>query len=479
MSSSTLTAPIESLTLDSARSLTADVRLASRQLKGLGYEVRQKILRAIAAELSNTANHPAILEANQRDIDAAKTANMSGTNLARLVLTPKKLETLSAGLQQLSEPAYVADPVNQLKKETIIADGLRLQQRTVPLGVLLVIFESRPDVLPQLIGLSVLSSNGLLLKGGSESRHTLSVLYSLCTRAITRASDGLVQGTDLIALLSGRSVISTLLALDDSIDLVIPRGGKELVKHVKENTKIPVLGHADGVCHMYLDKEYGGRDNLVNMIGMMIDSKTDYPAACNALETLLLHESILEHQGLTDSTTAVGDILRSLQSAEITIKLGPRAHAHAQNEADSPFRGFEMADDLHCEYGDLTMCVELVPDMTTAIEHIHRYGSSHTETILTSNPSTASIFLDTVDSACVFHNTSTRFADGFRMGLGAEVGISTSRIHARGPVGVEGLCTTKWTMVSTEASGQQVKPFQTGEKKFIHKQIEVAGRTNL
>lgn len=330
-------------------------------------------------------------------------------------------------------------------------------------------------VLPQLIGLSVLSSNGLLLKGGSESRHTLTVLYHLCSSAITAATNGEVLGTELVSLVDGRSAVTTLLALDDAIDLVIPRGGNQLVKHVQSSTRIPVLGHADGVCHMYLDMDYGGQANLRNMIDLIVDAKTDYPAACNALETLLVHEDVMRHTGLESGTTAVGSILAALKDADVTLKIGPLAQAHAEARPNSsPFAGLEPAESLHVEYGDRTMCIELVADVAAAIRHIHQYGSGHTESILTSSASTAGIFLDQVDSACVFHNTSTRFADGFRMGLGAEVGISTSRIHARGPVGVDGLCTTKWTISTTATEGQRVKPFQTGEKTFTHKQVDIA-----
>jgi delta-1-pyrroline-5-carboxylate synthetase len=505
--------PADPLTPSAARSLASNARIASRKLKALGPVARRSALQALAAALVAEQNLPRILEANALDVEAAKGAGMSPSNFARLSLTKAKLDTLAAGLRQLADPECVADPVNQLRKETIIAEGLVLQQRTVPLGVLLVIFESRPDgqrntihtpaafhssdmrscrssdvvavlllpflcsVLPQLIGLSVLSSNGLLLKGGSESRHTLTVLYALCADAITASTNGEVDGTHLVALLTGREAVTALLALDDCIDLVIPRGGNALVSYVKSHTKIPVLGHADGVCHMYMDIDYGGQANLSNMIQLIIDSKIDYPAACNALETLLLHEDITRHTGLTGSSTAAGSILDALKGAGVTVLVGPRALAHAAARPQSSvFRGLQPAASMHTEYGDLTLCVELVPDMAAAIKHIHTYGSSHTECILTSDPVTAQTFLDQVDSACVFHNTSTRFADGFRMGLGAEVGISTSRIHARGPVGVEGLCSTKWTMVSSKEAGQPVKPFQTGEQKFIHKQVDISAK---
>jgi delta-1-pyrroline-5-carboxylate synthetase len=467
------------LSPEGARQLALHARLASRQLKSLGYSARQSILLSLASSLTSAANLARILEANERDVEAAKEAGMTPANFARLVMTEAKLATLAAGLRQLADPQQVQDPVNQLRKQTLVAEGLILQQRTVPLGVLLVIFESRPDVLPQLIGLAVLSSNGLLLKGGSEAKGTLTVLYDLCAQAITHSTGSKVNGTHLVALVMGRSAIAPLLALDDAIDLVIPRGGNALVKHVKDNTRIPVLGHADGVCHIYLDEEYGGEENLHNFVNIVVDAKCDYPAACNAVETVLVHVSLLDHPAPSGSScaSAVHYLLASLKTAGVTVKLGPRAaEAASQRKLTGEWEALEKAESMHVEYGDLALCLELVDSMSTAIQHIHTYGSSHTETILTSSASTAAAFLDQVDSACVFHNTSTRFADGFRMGLGAEVGISTSRIHARGPVGVEGLLTTKWTMRSEEKGGQMVRPFQNGERKFVHKTVDVQSK---
>ena len=486
-----------------SRALALNARAASRTLKSLGYPVRRAVLRALAAALVEPANVDTILAANAEDLSAARAAaasssdasatvgsgKLSASSLARLELTASKLATLSAGLAQLADPRFVADPVDRLLKETLVAEGLVLQQRTVPLGVLLVIFESRPDVLPQLVGLAALSSNGLLLKGGSESSRTLAALHALATRAITTATDGRVNGEHLVALVSGRSAVGALLALDDCIDLVIPRGGAALVAFVKANTRIPVLGHADGVCHVYLDDEPG---DLAAKCALIVDAKTDYPAACNAMETLLLHEALLTQPGLPASDAAAAAVaaleqapaplpsavhyaLATLRAAGVTMLLGPAAVAHRDRFGSaSPFAGLAPADSLHMEYGDLTCCVELVSSLEAAVAHIHAHGSGHTEVILSSNRAHVQTFIDTVDSACVFANASSRFADGFRMGLGAEVGISTSRIHARGPVGVDGLCTTKWTMRSDRPQGHPVKPFNSGKEKFIHKQMDIA-----
>jgi len=506
--------------LSECRLLAQRARSASRTLRSLGYPIRRSILRSLADALTNPANVQQLLEANAKDVELAGATGLSTASLARLRLTPSKLQSLSSGLAQLANPCFVSDPVDQLLRETLLADKLVLQQRAVPLGVLLVIFESRPDVLPQLVGLSVLSSNGLLLKGGKESTHTLRVLYSLCCAAITSGSEGRVRGNELVVLLAGREEVSSLLKLDDCIDLVIPRGSNQLVAHVKSHTRIPVLGHADGVCHVYLDEEYGGPTNLSSMIDVIIDSKCDYPAACNAAETLLMHEALLTHppalevrktnaegnsngnsgnngagkdngsstsKGTNESlytrasstqlASAAHSVIASLTAAGVKLLVGPRALEHARSHGpSSPFHGFPPAIDLHSEYGDLRMCVEIVPDLSAAIDHIHSYGSAHTDAILTSSKTSSECFLAEVDSACVFHNASTRFADGFRMGLGAEVGISTSRIHARGPVGVEGLMTTKWSIRSEKPEGQTLIPFHKGTIQFIHKSISPMAR---
>jgi delta-1-pyrroline-5-carboxylate synthetase len=475
-------------------------RAASRVLKSLGYEARQAVLRAFAEALLQPDNVAAILKANEIDVrtatelaqkneaaatDATATAAaplssaLSASALARLSLTPSKLRSLADGLQQLANPSFVRDPVDRLLRETLVSEGLVLQQRSVPLGVLLVIFESRPDVLPQLVGLAVLSANGLLLKGGRESEHTLKVLYSLATDAITAATSGRVDGRALISLVQGREGVGALLALDDCIDLVIPRGGSSLVNFVRSNTRIPVLAHADGVCHVYLDRSFGGTQNLPAMINLIVDAKTDYPAACNAMETLLIHKDVLTQPGIAGpdsaqpAASAAHSVVAALRGKAVEVLAGPRALEHGATSASSPFGGLSAAPALHYEYGDLRCCVELVDSLDASVAHIHAHGSGHTEAILTDDAHAAEQFLSSVDAACVFHNASTRFADGQRMGLGAEVGISTARIHARGPVGVDGLCSTKWTMRSQRTTGHTAAAFAKGEDKYLHEQRDV------
>jgi len=383
-------------------------------------------MNAVASALESRSAE--ILAANAEDVREAKEQGVAAPLQNRLQLNAKKLETLAAGTRAI---ASLDEPIGRVLQHTTIADNLELRQVTSPLGVLLVIFESRPDALPQIAALALRSGNGVLLKGGKEAARSNAVLH----RVITEALAGAGLPPELIALVQGREGVDELLELDDVIDLVIPRGSNALVTHIQSHTKIPVLGHADGVCHVYVD----AAANLPKACRIAVDSKVDYPAACNAMETLLVHESHLAGGGAEKLTGA-------LRSAGVTLYGGPRAAA-ALGLAPAP-EGF------HCEYGSLAATVELVPSLAAAVAHIHAHGSSHTEAIVTEDAGAAKTFLESVDSACVFHNASTRFADGFRFGLGAEVGVSTSRIHARGPVGVMGLLTTRWLL---QGEGQVVR----------------------
>jgi len=294
-------------------------------------------------------------------------------------------------------------------------------------GVLLIIFESRPDALPQIAALAIRSGNGLILKGGKEAARSCAALHAVVCDAISSVAPSV--GPGLISLVTSRADVGELLKLDDVIDLVIPRGGNALVRAVSEATRIPVLGHADGVCHMFVDA--GAAHDVPAAVRLIADAKLDYPAACNAVETVLV-----------SSAWAAGGrgeaLVAGLRAAGVESVFGGPAAAAAL--------GLPPAADLHTEYGCAALTLELVPDLPAAIHHIHEHGSGHTEAIITADPAAAAAFLNGVDSACVFANASTRFADGFRFGLGAEVGISTARIHARGPVGVEGLLTAKWVM---------------------------------
>jgi delta-1-pyrroline-5-carboxylate synthetase len=422
---------------------------AQRALASLTGNERSQILLAVAdALLANTAE---ILAANDKDLEAARESDLAEPLLNRLGLTKEKLMTLADGIRAL---ANMEEPVGRLVSRMEVAAGLELTQTTVPIGVLLIVFESRPDSLPQIAALALRSGNGLLLKGGKEALHSNQVLHRVITDAMTTASEGRVPA-EAIGLVTTRSEVSALLELDDVIDLVIPRGSSALVRSIKSSTRIPVLGHAEGVCHIYVDK---GAD-LRKAARIVVDAKTDYPAACNAVETLLLHRSFV-----ADGAIGASKLLRALMSAGVTVLGGPEA---VKEGLVSPGHA---AKDLRQEYGDLTITVEVVPDMEEAIAHIHKFGSSHTDAIITEDPVCAEEFLRSVDSACVFHNASSRFADGYRFGLGAEVGISTGRIHARGPVGVEGLLTTKWLLRSS--GSHTVADFaEGGDKVYTHQKL--------
>jgi len=291
---------------------------------------------------------------------------------------------------------------------------------------------------------------GEYLKGGKEAVRTNSVLHETIAAAVERCSGGRVS-RHLIGLVETRSQIGDLLQLQDQIDLVIPRGSNDMVQSIMGSTRIPTLGHADGVCHMYVDVDA----DLAQAARVLVDAKTDYPAACNAVETLLVHEALVK-------TGGARKLIEAARAANIEVLGGPRAA--------SAF-GLKAAPSLHTEYGDLCLCIEIVSSLDQAVDHIHEFGSAHTDVIITRNAKTAEAFLKAVDSANVFHNCSSRFADGYRFGLGAEVGISTSRIHARGPVGVEGLLTTRSRLVSVDKEGHTAGDFASGRARYTHKDI--------
>ncbi|MEL6346940.1 MAG: glutamate-5-semialdehyde dehydrogenase [Myxococcota bacterium] len=413
-------------------------RAASRQLARLPAAVRVAALRRIADAL--LARRDEILAANARDVAdgdvAVQAGAMTPALAARLKLSDAKLTTLSAGIHAIAD---APEPLGRPLRRTELAAGLELTETTWPLGVLLVIVEARPDAVPQIAALALRSGNGLLLKGGREASRSNRVLHQIIAEALAPQ----IPPT-AIALLETREAVADLLELDDVIDLVIPRGSSSLVRYIQENTRIPVLGHAEGICHVYLDEAA----DLKKASRIVIDAKTDYPAACNAMETLLVHVSLID---------AVTPILDALNASGVALFGGPRA---------TTAWGMAPAPSLHHEYGDMACTVELVDDLHAAIAHIHQFGSGHTESIVTEHEETARAFLGAVDSACVFHNASTRFADGYRFGLGAEVGISTARIHARGPVGVDGLLTSRWLL---RGDGDIAADFQSGARQFTHR----------
>lgn len=423
--------------------IAENARNGSRILQNLTPDERAQAVNKLADLLISRQSQ--ILEANAKDLEEAKKSGLAKPLLSRLSLNPSKLESLATGLKQIADDSH--RNVGRVIKRTKLADNLELKQVTVPIGVLLVIFESRPDSLPQVAALAIASGNGLLLKGGKEAAHSNRALMELVKESL--ASTG---ASSAISLVSTREEISDLLSMDEHIDLIIPRGSSELVRSIQEKAQhIPVMGHAEGICHVYIDREA----DLDKALKIIRDSKCDYPAACNAMETLLIHEDLLQNSAFFT------DVCNMLKREGVKINSGPKLNQMLTF-------GPPQAKSLKFEYGALECSIEVVKNLEEAIDHVHTYGSGHTDVIVTENPSSAQYFQNNVDSACVFHNASSRFADGFRFGLGAEVGISTARIHARGPVGVEGLLTTKWILSGVDHAASE---FTDGTRKWLHQAL--------
>uniref|UniRef100_A0A671L366 Delta-1-pyrroline-5-carboxylate synthase n=1 Tax=Sinocyclocheilus anshuiensis TaxID=1608454 RepID=A0A671L366_9TELE len=424
---------------------TEMARSAGRTLASLEPEQRSDIICALADLLTERKDQ--ILSANKKDMEHA-VSRLSPAMLKRLSLSSSKLNSLSIGLRQIAVSSQ--DSVGRVLRRTRVANNLELEQITVPIGVLLVIFESRPDCLPQVSALAIASGNALLLKGGKEAANTNRILHELAQEALS------IHGVkDAIQLVSTREEEEDLCRLEKMIDLIIPRGSSQLVRDIQRAAKgIPVLGHSEGICHVYVDHE-ASVDKAIKIIR---DSKCDYPAACNAMETLLVHRELLR-------TPLFDQIIDMLRTEHVKIHAGPKFASYLT------FSPSEVKS-LRTEYGDLECCIEVVDSMQEAVDHIHKYGSSHTDVIVTENEDTAEQFLQQLDSACVFWNASSRFADGYRFGLGAEVGISTARIHARGPVGLEGLLTTKWVL---RGEGHTAADFsEQGSMTYLHENLPVA-----
>ncbi|KAG5495634.1 hypothetical protein GH5_03299 [Leishmania sp. Ghana 2012 LV757] len=444
-----------------------EARAGASVLSDLTLSERQAMLRAVAKALQ--ANEARILAANQEDMAAAKASALAPPLLKRLQLTASKLATVVEGILML---AGMPDPIGQILSARELDGDLLLLKQTAPIGVILVVFESRPDSLPQIASLALCTGNGLLLKGGREGEHSNAVLHDVIVSAVESSTQGRVP-RGVIGLVTNRADVYGLLQLDAYIDLVVPRGSNAMVQSIQRSTRIPVLGHADGICHVYVHEDA----DVDAALAVAVDAKLNYPAACNAAETLLLHRNLL--QAPAHGTTAARFLLKGMRDAGVSFYGGPLAIAAGL--ANEPAASF------HVEYGDAHMTVEVVDDLQAAIAHVNRHGSHHTDTILTNDKTAAAEFQRRVESACVFHNCSTRFADGFRFGLGAEVGISTARIHARGPVGVEGLLTQKWIlkpMASSQLANKDgtaaaaadapyvtVTEFQKGQRTFTHKDV--------
>ena len=416
---------------------------ASFTLAASRSEARNGALLAIADALE--ASREAIFAANAKDMAQAKADGIAAPVLKRLRFDESKLADVCAGLRAL---AGMDDPIGHEQLRTELADGLVLSRVACPIGVIGVIFESRPDALVQIAGLCLKSGNSVLLKGGREAMHSNQALFDVMKAASEAA--GMPQGW--AGLLTTREEVGAMLAMDEYIDLIIPRGSNSFVRYIMDNSRIPVLGHSDGVCHVYLDAKCDAQ----MAARVTVDAKTQYPAACNSAETLLVHKDAAHH--------ALPIVAAALHVAGVKIKADARAQALI------PGIPCEAAGevDWKAEYLDHVIAIRVVDSLEEAIAHINRYGSHHTDCIITDDEQAPERFAALVDSAGVYHNCSTRFADGFRYGFGAEVGISTGKIHARGPMGLEGLCSYKYIL---RGHGDIVADFAGKKRSFTHKKL--------
>jgi len=433
----------------SVAAIAQRARAASRALARLSIEARNERLLAAATSIEQGAAR--ILEANELDCRAAQPAVtlgvMSPAMFARLQVSERGVKQMAA---QVRDVAKLPDPLGRRLASTELDEGLVLHRETCPLGVVGVIFESRPDVVPQISSLALKSGNAVILKGGAEAAHTNETLVQLWREGLGQFPD---VPTDAVSLLHSRADVLELLALDQDVDLIVPRGSYELVRYIMKNSRIPVLGHGEGLCHVYVDRAA----DVEKAVAVTYDAKVQYPAVCNAAETLLVHNEIAEK--------FLPPMVAKLRESGVEIR------GDAKTLALLPGKGLVPATerDWATEYCDLIFSVKIVDSLDEAIEHINRYGSRHTDAIVTEDAEAARKFMNEVDSAGVFHNASTRFADGFRYGLGAEVGISTSKLHARGPMGLDGLTTYKYKL---HGQGHTVDPYSKGEKKFTHKSLD-------
>jgi glutamate-5-semialdehyde dehydrogenase len=441
-----MTAAVDIPVIEIAQSAKA----ASRLLSTLPTAAKDEALESIAAALE--ANAAAILAANAADVAAAeplvRTGELSQALFQRLLLSSDKLRVMIEGISAVRQ---LPDPSGRILDRTLLAGGLTLEKITVPLGVLAVIFEARPDAITQISALAIKSGNAVILKGGREVEHTMRAILDTIHAALahSRVPPGAVSGV------YGREAVQALLDMNRLIDLVIPRGSNALVQHIQRSTLIPVLGHADGVCHIYIDKAAG----LAIVNPVVVDSKTQYPAVCNAVETVLIHSGV--------ASTVLPPLVRALEEKSVKIRGDARTRALLPSASIDLVSG----DEWHTEYSGLVLAIRIVDSLDEALDHIEQYGSHHTDAILTQDAAAAARFLAEVDSANVLHNCSTRFSDGFRYGFGAEVGISTGKLHARGPVGLDGIVTYKYRLTG---SGHVVRDYTGADAlPYLHQKLKL------
>lgn len=410
--------------------IAKNAKQASLKIAELNTEIKNSALSKIADFFETHKTE--IFEANKRDLEEAEKLVENGeitkATFNRLKLDENKMRDMIQGVRDI---ANLEDPIGKILFKRELDSDLTLTKISCPIGVLGIIFEARPDVISQISSLAIKSSNAVILKGGKESKHTNEKIMEIINSALYEVKE---FPKNVVQQVFSREDVAEMLKCDNYINLIIPRGGNKLVKFIKENTKIPVLGHASGICHIFVDKSA----DIEMASRVVIDAKTQYPSACNAVETLLIHKDFPK----------ANDLLASLQLSEIKFVPNP--------------------EDWSTEYGDKMLSYKFVDSLDEAIEHINTYGSGHTDSIITKDIQNAEKFMNNVDSAGVYMNASTRFADGFRYGFGAEVGISTNKTHARGPVGLEGLTIYKYKLIG---NGNIVDDYVKGTKHFHHKDI--------
>lgn len=404
-------------------------------------QTRNAALLSIAQALD--ARRDDIIAANQRDYERSVQEDLAAPLLKRLTFDQHKIDDVIAGIHSL---IALADPVGTTLMAKELDAGLDLYRVACPIGVVGIIFESRPDAFVQISTLCLKSGNAVLLKGGREALETNRILAQVITEATE--GKGIPQGW--IQNLESREEVNAMLSLDDYIDLIIPRGSNAFVKYIMDHSNIPVMGHADGICHVYVD----AAADLDKAVAIAVDAKSQYVAVCNAAETLLVHKSI--------ASTFLPMLKSAMDAAKVTL-LGDETVQAAIGVSPA------TEADWSTEYLDYTLSVKIVEDLQDAMDHINRYGSGHTDVIVTEDEAAAKTFTTLVDSACVFINCSSRFSDGFRFGFGAEVGISTSKLHARGPVGLDGLLSYKYKLIG---HGQIVADYAQGRKTFTHRPLD-------
>ena len=425
--------------------LVKNAKESTYKLQSLNTEIKNYALLEIAKNIEKRKSE--IFEANNKDLENAKellnNKKISLSMFNRLKLDDNKMIDIISGIKDVIK---LEEPINKILTETELDDNLILKKVSCPIGLIAVIFEARPDVISQISSLCIKSSNAVILKGGSEGENTNKIIFEIINQVLSDIKEFPKNSVNLVF---SREDIKNILSMDKYIDLIIPRGSNDLVQYIKANTNIPVLGHADGICHLYIDESA----NIENALKICLDSKAQYPSACNSVETILINKNI------------ANEFLKKLYSLfkENEIKI------NGDEEVKKNLSEIGIVKDWHKEYGDKEVSLKIVDNVEEAYKHINKYSSHHTDSIISENKENIEKFMTFVDSANVYSNVSTRFSDGFRYGFGAEVGISTNKTHARGPVGLEGLTIYKYKLFGNY---QIVDDYVSHKSSFKHKRIK-------